>query len=206
MHAGLLRVNGAKMGKSNGNFTTIRDALATTDYRTLRYAFLSQHYRSPMELNETTLDAARNARHRVENFARLADVSLPETTTGKALLDRARMRFLDRLGDDFDTPGALAALFEFIREQNRSGETPGQAAYAFLREVDDVFDAFDFDDHRGNDTTIEAELEKRRELRKERKFAEADEIRNALQERGILIEDTPSGTRWWYRETHAEGT
>ncbi|MBV9404339.1 MAG: cysteine--tRNA ligase [Acidobacteriaceae bacterium] len=123
MHTGLLRVEGAKMAKSTGNFRTIRDALKVTDFRTLRYAFLSQHYRSSMELNEVTVDNARNARLRVENFARLIDSSRPESEANVALVERARERFFERLDDDFDTPGALAAVFEFIREQNRSDET-----------------------------------------------------------------------------------
>jgi cysteinyl-tRNA synthetase len=200
MHTGLLRVGGAKMAKSAGNFTTIRDALRTTDFRTLRYAFLSQHYRSSIELNEIAVDQARSARRRVESFARLVDVTRPESGPGAALVERARARFFDRLDDDFDTPGGLTALFEFIRDHNRSGETPGTGAYAFLREVDDLFDTFDIDDRKVDDGAIDAELERRRELRKARRFDEADAIRQSLQGRGILIEDTPEGTRWWYRE------
>lgn len=201
MHTGLLRVGGAKMAKSAGNFQTIRDALTVTDFRTLRYAFLSQHYRSSMELSEVTIDNARNARRRVENFARLIDPSRVESETSVELVQRSRERFFDRLDDDFDTPGALAALFEFIREQNRSGEAPGQSSYAFLRDVEDLFDSFDIEEHKVDDAaSIEAELELRRALRAERKFAESDAIRASLQERGILIEDTSDGTRWWHKE------
>ncbi|WP_419703521.1 cysteine--tRNA ligase [Promicromonospora sp. NFX87] len=78
VHTGLLRVDGAKMSKSSGNFLTVRDALAMADYRTLRYAFLSQHYRSSMELSATALEQARSARRRVENFARKVDHSVDE--------------------------------------------------------------------------------------------------------------------------------
>src|SRR5207244_2153017 len=69
MHTGLLRVGRDKMSKSLGNFVTIRQALEQTDFRTLRYAFLTQHYRTSMELNDETLTNARNGRKRVENFA-----------------------------------------------------------------------------------------------------------------------------------------
>lgn len=202
MHGGLLRVDGAKMAKSAGNFMTIRDALEVADFRTLRYAFLSQHYRSSMELNEVTIENSRSARRRVENFARLIDPSRPETEASVALSKRVRDAFFGRLDDDFDTPGALAVLFDFIREKNRSGESPGQSVASFLRDVDDLFDAFDLDVRKIDSATIEAELDRRRELRVARKFHEADAIRSNLESRGIVIADTAEGTRWWVKDSY----
>lgn len=201
MHGGLLRVNGAKMAKSAGNFMTIRDALAIADFRTLRYAFLSQHYRSSMELNEITIENARSARRRVENFARMIDPSRPETEESVARSAGARAAFFNRLDDDFDTPGALAVIFDFIREQNRSGEAPGQSAESLLRDMEDLFDAFNFDERKIDSTGIEIELDRRRELRMARKFDEADAVRKSLEDRGIVIEDTSEGTRWWIKES-----
>ncbi|MEU4581740.1 cysteine--tRNA ligase [Kitasatospora aureofaciens] len=200
MHTGLLRVDGAKMSKSTGNFLTIRDILKTADFRTLRYAFLSQHYRSSMELNDTMLEQARAARRRVENFARLIDRSHEGSPASAALAREARDAIFERLDDDIDTPGALAVLFDYIREQNRREEAPGTAALALLRDLDELFDAFDLDEHTTDDAEIEALLARRRELRQARKFGEADEIRKALQQRGIVIEDTPDTTRWWFTE------
>jgi len=72
--------------------------------------------------------------------------------------------------------------------------------YALIRNIEDLFDAFVIEERKVDDASIEAELEKRRELRKGRKFEEADAIRDGLQERGIIIEDTPDGTRWWLKE------
>jgi cysteinyl-tRNA synthetase len=200
MHGGLLRVGGAKMAKSAGNFMTIRDVLERTDFRTLRFAFLSQHYRSSMELGDVTLENARNTRRRVENFARLIDTSHVESEASVALAERTRQRFFERLDDDLDTPGALAVFFDYIREQNRSGETAGPSAHALLSDINDLFDAFDLEEHNVDGEAIEAELATRRVLRKERKFAEADAIRDSLFKRGISIEDTPDGTRWWIQE------
>lgn len=199
LHAGLLRVDGAKMGKSAGNFLTIRQALELADFRTLRYAFLSQHYRSSMEFNDVTLANAKAARRRVENFARLVEPAHVEQPAARELAERARERIFAHLDDDLDTPGAVAALFEYIREQNRGGDPPGPSALALLREVDELFDAFDLAQPAGADGDIEAELARRRELRSARRFAEADRIRDGLRERGILIEDTPDTTRWWYQ-------
>ncbi|MDJ0346294.1 cysteine--tRNA ligase [Streptomyces sp. H10-C2] len=200
MHTGLLRINGEKMSKSTGNFLTIRDALKTADYRTLRYVFLSHHYRSAMELTDTVIAQSSAARRRVENFARLIDPAQPESQQSISLISRSRERIFERLDDDLDTPGALAALFDFIREQNRSGEVPGPSSRALLQDVDDLFDAFDIEDHSGNDVAIEAELAERRALRSAHKFEEADAIRKSLQGRGIVLEDTTDTTRWWYEE------
>lgn len=197
MHAGLLRVDGAKMAKSAGNFLTIRQALELADFRTLRYAFLSRHYRSSMEFNDATLAHARAARRRVENFARLVDRGHTESPAALELVAQTRERFFAHLDDDLDTPAAVAVLFEWVREQNRTGEPPGPAALELLREVDGLFDAFDLEASR-EDAYVEAELARRRELRAAREFAEADKIRDALRDRGIAIEDTAGGTRWWY--------
>ena len=201
VHAGLLRVDGAKMAKSSDNFVTIRQALELTDFRTLRFAFLSQHYRSSMELNSVTLDNARNARRRVENFARLIDTGRPESEAAVALTKNARERIFGRLDDDLDTPGALAAFFDYIREQNRRGEIPGSSAYALINDLNDLFDAFDWGDDRTTDkAAVEAALSRRRELRAARRFAEADAIRDELHAQGIVIEDSAGGTRWWVQE------
>lgn len=201
MHGGLLRVNGAKMAKSAGNFMTIRAALEITDFRTLRYAFLSQHYRSSMELNDVTIENARSARRRVENFARLIDLSRPETQASAALARKAHDAFFDRLDDDFDTPGALAAIFDFIRESNRGGESPGWSADSLLRDMEDLFDTFCLNEAKIQSDAIEDEIDRRRELRLARRFAEADAIRDSLEDRGIVIEDTAEGTRWWMKES-----
>lgn len=200
MHTGLLRVDGNKMSKSSGNFLTIRDALSMANFRTLRYAFLSQHYRSSMELSTTTIEQAEGSRRRVENFARSIDLGHADSDENTRRAQRARDKFAARLSDDIDTPGALAALFEFIRDQNRSAEPPGPAAMAILREFEALFDSFDIGQPASSESEIEGLLERRRRLRAERDFAEADAIRDRLAGRGIVIEDTASGTRWWRNE------
>lgn len=204
VHTGLLRVDGAKMAKSSGNYVTIRDALAVNDFRTLRYAFLSQHYRSSMELNATTLDQAKASRRRVENFARLIDRDVVETPDALEATERARRAIFERLDDDLDTPAALAELFDYIRQQNRTGATPGASAAALLADVNDLFDAFDLERHTIDEAEVDQLLAERRALRAARDFARADGIRADLKARGIVIEDTAEGTRWWLETSSAE--
>ncbi|MEU7020274.1 cysteine--tRNA ligase [Streptomyces sp. NPDC046203] len=196
MHTGLLRVDGEKMSKSTGNFLTIREALAGTDFRTLRYAFLSQHYRSSMELNDSTLEQARGARRRVENFARAIDTDHADSAANSGRSESTWRDMRKHLDDDFDTPGALAVLFRYIRDQNKSGEPAGPAALRLLKDVDGLFGTFDFPGSPQTDTVIDDLVMERDRLRAERRFAEADAIRDRLTHEGVTLEDSPEGTRW----------
>ncbi|MGY9066960.1 cysteine--tRNA ligase [Streptomyces sp. CAS3] len=197
MHTGLLRVDGDKMSKSAGNFLTIRDALSRTDFRTLRYAFLSQHYRSSMELNDSTLEQARGARRRIENFARTIDPARTDSPANAARATDTWKGMRERLDDDFDTPGALAVLFQFIREQNRTEEPAGPSALQLIENVDNLFGAFELTDTVQPDSAVEDLVKERNRMRAEKRFAEADAIRDRLTERGITLEDSSDGTRWW---------
>ncbi|GAA3908245.1 cysteine--tRNA ligase [Streptomyces lannensis] len=197
MHTGLLRAGGAKMSKSTGNTQSIQQALRDNSYRTLRYAFLSQHYRSPMELSEAALSNARGARMRVENFYRAVDPCRRDSKISVTLAEEAKNRIYNRLDDDFDTPGALAALFGFIRDQNRSKEVPGPAAQELIEGVEELFDTFALvDKPRGNEAEIGRLLERRQQLRQEQRYAEADALRDVLRELGVVVEDGPQATRW----------
>ena len=197
LHAGLLRVKGAKMAKSADNFTTIRDMLERADFRTLRYIFLSQHYRSSVEMSDDLLESALSTRRRVENFYRSIEASPIEDEAAANLAKSARIAFLERLDDDLDTPGALAIFFEYIRGQNRIG-TPGASAKTFVEMVQELFGAFDIVGAHGNSAHIEALIEQRSALRAAHKFDEADTVRNKLLRQGVQIKDTENGTKWWH--------
>lgn len=201
MHTGLLRVDGDKMSKSTGNFLTIRDALARTDSRTLRYAFLSQHYRSSMELNDSTLEQARAARRRIENFARTIDAAHTDSPANTSRATDTWKEMREHLDDDFDTPGALAVLFQFIREQNRTQEPSGPASLRLIQDVNNLFGTFDIADADQGDTAVDDLVKERDRLRATRNFAEADAIRDQLIKQGITLEDSPEGTRWWKEKT-----
>jgi cysteinyl-tRNA synthetase len=203
MHTGLLRVrSGAKMSKSSGNFISVREALTRTDYRTLRYCFLSQHYRSGIEFDEHTLVQARGARERVENFA--AHVSSGESSgpEEKSRVAHTRAGFFACLNADFDTPGALAFLFDYIRSANREGWSVTAATWELLLQVNSLLDAFELAESTRSadvglpDTEIERLVQERERLRAERGFAAADRIRDQLLAEGIVVEDRQAETIW----------
>ena len=205
MHTGLLRVDGAKMSKSAGNFTTIRELRASWDRRTVRYAFLSHHYRSSMELSTELFESSQATRRRVESLYRRAAPGAPSSGPVAGEVSAAREAFFAHLDDDLDTPGALAVLFSMVRALNRHETGVGCDVRAFLEEVNGLFGAFDLQSAgETGDQHISERIERRRELRAARRFREADEIRDELASKGIVIEDTATGTRWWHETGGAD--
>jgi cysteinyl-tRNA synthetase len=199
LHSGLVRVDGAKMGKSLGNFITVKELRERWDRRTLRYAFISHHYRSSLELSEELFESAQASRKRIESLYRRAAADAPSPEAVADELRAGREAFFAALDDDFDTPGALAVLFSLVRSLNRHESGLGSDVRDFLLEVDALFDAFDLRSAgESDDAHIEELIRLRAELRGARRFAEADEIRQQLADKGIVIEDTAEGTRWWY--------
>lgn len=197
MHTGLVRVGKAKMGKSNNNFITIDSVLQNTHMLNLRYLFLSHHYRSSATLNDDSISNARLARLRVENFYSRIRHSGSETPHMQSTLQAYKQRFYSHMDDDFDTPGALAVIFELIREFNRT-DSGGTLTAEFLDCVNNIFGIFEFSEQEAylDKETLQS-LREREALRLEGKFKEADIIRDNLADKGITLRDTPNGTVWF---------
>ena len=202
MHNGFVRINDEKMSKSLGNFFTVREILERYQAEEVRYFILTSQYRSPLNYSDEHLDNARNALTRFYTALR----GLPEATpTADTQFEKD---FHAAMLDDFNTPEALATLFELVREINRvraEDEAAAASLGTLLRQLGDLIGILQSDAEsylRGGasandgDAEIDALVAQRNEAKANKDWGTADEIRNKLQEMGIVLEDGPSGTTW----------
>jgi cysteinyl-tRNA synthetase len=198
VHSGMVLVGGEKMSKSLGNFTTLADALDRYGPRAFRLAALQSHYRRAVDFGDAELEAAGKGVDRLDALARSASAAGVE---GGATPDAASFaRFRAAMDDDFNTPGAVAVIFEAVRDANRAldaGERErASELLATVRELSGVLGLPFGDEPEGDDEEIDALVRARDEARSARDFARADELRDELTALGIKLEDTTGGTIW----------
>ena len=197
IHSGMVMVGAQKMSKSLGNFTTLGGALDAHGPRAFRLAVLQVHYRSQMELTASELGAARKGFARIDDLLRrAARVELPaELADGTAIA-----AFRVAMDDDFGTPGAVAVVFEAVRRANAALDADDlRTAAACVASVRDLLDVLGFADDvvaTDGDAEIDEMVQARNDARAAKDFAEADRLRDDLAARGVVIEDTASGTVW----------
>ena len=212
MHNGWVEVEGTKMSKSLGNFTTLPDLLSRYDARAYRLLVLRAHYRSPIEVTPDTLGDAEKALTRLDGLARrfasfgVVDL-LAETDEGfvvegvspaTAIDDAGLTAFRANMDDDLDTPGALAIIFELVTAAHSAADSGDEAEGGRLAHTAAVLAAALGLTLRAADTDVDPESAQlvvaRDEARQARDFARADALRDELVARGWTVEDTPSGT------------
>ncbi|MBA2873097.1 cysteinyl-tRNA synthetase [Anoxybacillus calidus] len=208
LHNGYININNEKMSKSLGNFVLVHDIIKQIDPQVLRFFMLSVHYRHPINYSEELLESAKNGLERLKtsyfNLKHRLESSTNLTHNDEQWLDKIkgyREAFIKEMDDDFNTANAIAVLFELSKQANLyllEKNTSETVIQAFLTEFEQLFDVLGLtlQEEQLLDEEIEALIQKRMEARKNRNFALADQIRDELRAKNIILEDTPQGTRW----------
>ncbi|WPP40908.1 cysteine--tRNA ligase [Paenibacillus hunanensis] len=208
MHNGFIRIDDEKMSKSLGNGILVKDLRAAHKPAAIRYLMLSTHYRNPLNYTDDTMTQAENSIERIANAVgnvkhRLSasDTSSPVDTELEVRLQAIRALFHEKMQDDFNTPDAITAVFEWVNEANQLlqrevvQKASLEALLSLFDEMNEVLRLY-WEDEQLLDEDVEKLIAERVEARSNKNWARSDEIRDQLSAQGILLEDTPQGMRW----------
>ncbi len=222
MHNNMVTVEGQKMGKSLGNFVTLKDAFKLFSPLTIRFFVLNTHYSSPIDYSNEALDAADKGLERLQNTIRNLRERLGSSghegavATGdwKGKLEEYKNAFKEVMDEDFNTAEALAVLFNLTREVNNLLNSEEEISEGVLSEIDSLYrvyggdvlgivpektvqyDSDDADAYKMEEDLIKALIDTRNELREAKQWEQADKIRDRLSELGIIIEDKKEEVAW----------
>ena len=222
MHNNMVTVEGQKMGKSLGNFVTLKDAFKLFSPLTIRFFVLNTHYSSPIDYSNEALDAADKGLERLQNTIRNLRERLGSSgnegavATGdwKGKLEEYKNAFEEAMDENFNTAEALAVLFNLTREVNNLLNSEEEISEGVLSEIDSFYriyggdvlgivpektvqyDSDDADAYKMEEDLIKALIDTRNELREAKQWEQADKIRDKLSELGIIIEDKKEKVAW----------
>ena len=222
MHNNMVTVEGQKMGKSLGNFVTLKDAFKLFSPLTIRFFVLNTHYSSPIDYSNEALDAADKGLERLQNTIRNLRERLGSSgnegavATGdwKGKLEEYKNAFEEAMDEDFNTAEALAVLFNLTKEVNNLLNSEEEISEGVLSEIDSLYrvyggdvlgivpektvqyDSDDADAYKMKEDLIKALIDTRNELREAKQWEQADKIRDRLSELGIIIEDKKEEVAW----------
>ncbi|PKN00071.1 MAG: cysteine--tRNA ligase [Elusimicrobia bacterium HGW-Elusimicrobia-2] len=196
LHNGFVTINKEKMSKSLNNFFTLRDIYKKFSPQAVRFFLLSQHYRSPIDFSE---DALSDAERTLERVNRAFEEKPQQDETGEARLSAEKIYedFMSALADDFNTSAAFASFFALVKLFN---QTKSSAVLKKAEDMDAILGFLKLEKKEKklliSEDEIQRMIEKRIAAKKSRDYASADRIRQELLEKGVVIEDTPSGVKW----------
>ncbi len=210
MHNAFLNIDNKKMSKSLGNFFTVRDIAAEYDLQVLRFFMLSAHYRNPINFSRDLMEAAKNGLERivtaVSNLKHLAENAADGEMTAEeqekiASTKEMYDKFEQSMDDDFNTADAISAVFELVKFANSNSSSDNTKAYleALINKITVLTDVLGLKVEKEEellDEAVDALIAERQQARKDKNFARADQIRDELLAKGIILEDTREGVRW----------
>lgn len=209
MHNGYINIDNEKMSKSLGNFVLARDLIEQHDPQVLRFFMLSVHYRNPINFTDELLESAKNSLDRIKtayhNLEHRKKASLNLIEDNDEWLEKINQAITDfekEMDDDFNTANAITVLFNLAKEANvyvEREQTHTHVIDAFQETIKKLLGVLGIEietEAELLDEEIEALIEERNEARKNKDFKRADEIRDLLKEKSIILEDTPQGVRW----------
>lgn len=211
MHNGFLNIDNKKMSKSAGNFFTVREIGEKYPLQVIRFFMLSAHYRSPLNFSDTLVEAAKNGLERIltavdhlrdlleDKKGQSADLSEKDEKNMEEAMALVA-KFEASMEDDFNTADAIAAVFELVKLANVTAADGSlgyvQYLYDTIVKLCDILGIITEKKEEMLDADIEALIEERQAARKAKNFARADEIRDMLAQKGIILEDTRAGVKW----------
>ena len=211
MHNGFLKINNEKMSKSLGNFFTVREIGEKYDLQVIRFFMLSAHYRSPLNFSAELVESSKNGLDRIRTSASKVEEAINNCTVSDMTEEETKLaeeiptyvkRFEDAMEDDLNTADAISVIFELVKFANTNVKTSvtskafAQKLYDTMKQLMDILGIDIKEQEVLLDEEIENLIEERQAARKAKNFARADEIRDLLTEKGIILEDTREGVRW----------
>ncbi|MBK9211200.1 MAG: cysteine--tRNA ligase [Anaerolineales bacterium] len=210
VHNGMLQLGGEKMSKSLGNIVSIKEFLSKREADVMRMLVLNGTYRAPLLFNDDTLDAAQKNVERLKSALRAASaspkgLSAESVSAMSATAETAKANFIEAMDSDFNTAGAIAALFELSKiintaRDNGASDEQLKSAQGIFRELSSVL-GLKLEEKQGSgeqDEQVNALIAERTEARQQKQWKRSDEIRDQLKEMGVTIEDSKDGTTWRY--------
>lgn len=210
MHNAFLKINNEKMSKSLGNFFTVREIGEKYPLQVIRFFMLSAHYRSPLNFSEDLVESAKNGLERILTAYEKAEEAAAQAETGAcsgeeeeyiAKIEEFIEKYETAMDDDLNTADAISVIFELVKLSNTTIHPGSSKAYCekmttALRQLCDILGIETAREAELLDEEIEELIAERQQARKNKDFARADAIRNALLEQGIALEDTREGVKW----------
>ena len=210
MHNAFLNIDNRKMSKSLGNFRTVREISEQYDLQVLRFFMLSAHYRSPLNFSAELMEASKNGLERILNATDnlkhlIASVAAEEMSAEEkeafSKTDAYVEEFEKAMDDDFNTADAISAIFELVKLANSNSSSDNSKEYidTLMKKITTLTDILGLKTDKKEemlDEDIEALIAERQQARKDKNFARADEIRDELLAKGIVLKDTREGVRW----------